>query len=166
LLNNQIKAQEVRLIDQEGKIMGTFSLTDALNKARELGLDLIQITDKTDPPVCKITDAGKFFYQQNKKEKKKQKSQKSAELKAIRLSFAISAHDMEIKAQAIEKFLKSGYKVRVEMALRGRQKGLADFAKKKMEGFLEILKQTIPFKTEKELKLEPRGWVTIIAKAK
>jgi len=163
-LNNQIRASQVRLIDSEGKMLGVFSLQEALIKAREAGLDLIEISEKTVPPICKIADYGKFSYQQGKKEKKTGKSQRAGEVKGVRLSFAISPHDMEIRAKAIEKFLKSGYKVRVEMTLRGREKGLADFAKKKVLNFLETLKTTTPIKVEKDLRLEARGWVMIIAK--
>ncbi|MDD4990262.1 MAG: translation initiation factor IF-3 [Candidatus Pacebacteria bacterium] len=164
-INNQIKAKEVRLIDSEGKMLGVFTLQEALVKAHEADLDLIEISEKTVPPICKIADYGKFSYQQGKKEKKMAKGQRAGEVKGVRLSFAISPHDMEIRAKAIEKFLKSGYKVRVEMTLRGRQKGLADFAKNKMLGFLEMLKATTPIKVERELKMEARGWVIIIAKA-
>lgn len=154
----------MRLIDKEGKMLGVFTLQEALVKAHEADLDLIEVTEKTDPPICKIADYGKFSYQQGKKEKKMAKGQRAGEVKGIRLSFAISPHDMEIRAKAIEKFLKSGYKVRVEMTLRGREKGLSDFAKKKILGFLETLKATTPIKIERELKMEARGWVMIIAR--
>ncbi|MDD5433670.1 MAG: translation initiation factor IF-3 [Candidatus Pacebacteria bacterium] len=164
-INNQIRAEKVRLIDNEGKMLGIFSLPEALQKSKEAGLDLIEISEKTDPPICKITDYGKFSYQQGKKEKKVGKSQKAGEIKGIRLSFAISQHDMETRALAVEKFLKSGYKVRIEMVLRGREKGLIDFAKQKLLKFLEVLKTTTPIKVERELKMESRGLTMIIARA-
>lgn len=163
-INNQIRAKEVRLIDSEGKMLGVFTLQEALVKAHEAGLDLIEISEKTVPPICKITNYGKFSYQQSKKEKKMQKAQKAGEMKGIRLSFAISPHDMQIRAQAVEKFLKSGYKVRIEMRLKGREKGLADFAKKKVSLFLETLQANIPIKVERDIKMEARGWTMIIAK--
>lgn len=146
-------------------MLGVVTLQQALVKAHEAGLDLIEISEKSDPPICKITDYGKFSYQQGKKEKKMTKGQKAGEVKGIRLSFAISPHDMETRALAVEKFLKSGYKVRIEMVLRGREKGLTDFAKQKLLKFLSILQATIPIKIERELKMESRGLTMIIAKA-
>lgn len=164
-INNQIKASNVRLIDNEGKMLGIFTLQQALVKAHEANLDLIEISEKTDPPICKIADYGKFSYQQGKKEKKVGKGQRAGEIKGIRLSFAISPHDMETRAKAVEKFLKTGYKVRIEMVLRGREKGLADFAKQKLLKFLEVLQSTTPIKVERELKMESRGLTMIIARA-
>jgi len=153
----------VRLIDPNGKQLGIFSLAEALEKARQAGLDLIKITDKTDPPVCKMMDYGKYLYQQQKKEKK-HRTARAGELKNIRLTFSISPHDLEIRAKAAEKFLQEGNKVRIELLLRGREKGLSDFAKQKIKQFLEILQKTIPIKVERELKKEARGLTMIIAK--
>ncbi len=165
LINNQIKAPEVRLIDQTGQMIGVVTLKQALIKAHEANLDLIEISEKTDPPICKITDYGKFSYQQGKKEKKVGKGQKAGEIKGIRLSFAISPHDMDTRAKAVEKFLKSGYKVRIELVLRGREKGLTEFAGEKLLKFLETIKATTPIKIEREMKRESRGLTMIIARA-
>lgn len=163
-INNQIKAPSVRLIDEKGEMLGIVTLQQALVKAHEAGLDLIEISEKTVPPICKITDYGKFSYQQGKKEKKMSKGQRAGEIKGIRLSFAISPHDMETRSKAVEKFLKSGYKVRIEMVLRGREKGLSEFAKQKLLKFLEVLQTTAPIKIERELKMESRGLTMIIAR--
>ena len=163
-VNNQIRAREVRLIDKDGKQLGIFNLTDALRKAREAGLDLVQVTQKVSPPVCKIADYGKYAYQVKKKERK-QKTQKSGELKSIRLRFNISPHDMETRVKAAEKFLKKGYKVRIEMVLRGREKHLSDFAREKMAQFLKILQNLIPIKVERDIKREARGLTIIISRS-
>ena len=162
-MNNQIRAEKVRLIGPDGKQLGVFNLKEALEKARRAGLDLVQVTDKVTPPVCKIMDYGKFLYQQKKKERKIRKAQ-GGEMKNVRLSFGISKHDIEIRAKTAEKFLKEGDKVRIELVLRGREKALADFAKQKIEQFLEILKKTVPIKIERELKKEARGLTMIISK--
>ncbi|MFH0739847.1 MAG: translation initiation factor IF-3 [bacterium] len=164
LINNQIKAPNVRLINEKGEMLGIVTLQQALIKAHEANLDLIEISEKTVPPICKISDYGKFSYQQGKKEKKMSKGQKAGEIKGIRLSFAISPHDIETRSKAVEKFLKTGYKVRVEMVLRGREKGLAEFAKQKLLKFLDVLRATTPIKIERELKMEARGWTMIITK--
>ena len=162
-MNNQIRAEKVRLIGPDGKQLGIFNLNEALAKARQAGLDLVQVTDKVTPPVCKIMDYGKFLYQQKKKERKMRKAQGGG-MKNIRLGFNISKHDIEIRAKTAEKFLKEGDKVRIELVLRGREKALADFAKQKIEQFLEILKKTVPIKIERELKKAARGLTMIISK--
>lgn len=163
IANNQIKAREVRLIDKQGNQLGVIPLQEALKRAYEAQSDLIQVTEKVSPPVCKITDFGKYAYQLGKKTKKV-KSQRAGELKNIRLSFAIFEHDLETRAKTAEKFLLDGFKIRVEMPLRGREKALGDFAISKMKKFYEMLKIKIPIKIEKELKRDPRGFTMIIAK--
>jgi len=161
-INNQIRAREVRVIDETGKQLGVFPLQAALQLAQERNLDLIQVTEKVDPPVCKIGDYGKYLYSLQKKERKLRT--KAGELKGVRISFAISPHDLEIKAKQAEKFLNKGFKVRLELILRGREKALGDFAKGKIRQFLEMLEKLVPIKIEGELKREPRGFTMIITK--
>lgn len=135
--------------------------SEALRKANEEGLDLVRVTQKISPPVYKILDRGKYLYQQKKKEKLA-KTQKIIEIKEIRLRFAISPHDLEIRARQAEKFLKQGNKVRVVMKLRGRENALRDFAKTKVDKFLEVL--NLGYKVERELKKERGGLSMIISK--
>lgn len=139
------------------------SLEIALQKAKERNLDLVQVTEKVQPPVCKITDYGKYLYTKEKRERKT-KSKGGGELKGIRLGFNISLHDLETKASLAEKFLKRGDKVRIEMILRGRQKALSEFAKGKINQFLEVLSKQIPIKTERDLQRRGRRFIMIIAK--
>jgi len=140
------------------------NIFDAIDLAKSKGLDLIQVTEKVEPPVCKIAEYGKYLYQQQKKERKMVKP-KGGELKEIRLTFGISPHDMEIRAKKAEKFLKEGNKVKISLVLRGREKARGDFAKEKVQKFLENLNSVIPIKTERELKREPRGFTMTISKA-
>lgn len=163
LINNQIRFSPVRVIDETGKQLGIMDLEKALQSARERNLDLILVTEKAEPPVCKISDYGKYLYQEEKKNKSAKK-QKIGELKGIRLTFNISLHDLETRARQAEKFLNKGNKVRIELPLRGRQKALPDFAKEKIDKLLEILKGTVPIKIERELKKEGRGLTMIITK--
>jgi len=163
LINNQIKARVVRVIDEQGNNLGVFSLEEALKMAKERNLDLIQITDRANPPVCRICDYGKFVYQMKKKEKERKKEQKG-ELKGIRLGFNTSEHDMEIRANHAKEFLEKGNRVQIEMILRGREKELTNFAKEKIKKFLEILESKISIKVEQELKKVPRGFIMIISK--
>ena len=132
----------------------------ALQLAKERSLDLILITDKANPPVCKLIDYGKFLYQQKKKEKKK----KSSQVKGRRLRFNISPHDMETRAKQATEFLKEGDRVRIEMLLRGREKALRDYAREKIDKFLEILKTYIEFEIEQDIKKIPNGFYLIIKK--
>lgn len=163
LVNNQIRAREIRLIDETGKQLGVLALEKALQIARERNFDLIQVTEKVEPPVCKLMDYGKYFYRLEKKEKSA-KHHKAGELKGIRLTFGISEHDLETRARQAEKFLKKGDKVRIEMQLRGREKAHQDFAREKIKRFLEILEKLVPIKIERELKRESRGLTMIVAK--
>jgi len=163
LVNKQIRAREIRLIDETGKQLGIVPFEEAAKLAIERRLDLIQVTEKLDPPVCKLGDYGKYLYQEGKKEKATHKH-KGGELKGIRLTFNISLHDLETRVHQTEKFLGRGDRVRVELPLRGRQKALQDYGREKVEKFLEVLKETTAVKIEKELKREPRGFTMIISK--
>lgn len=163
MVNNQIRAPRIRVIDEAGKQLGVISSEEALRIARERNLDLIQVTERVEPPVCKIGDYGKYLYREEKKNKSAKKH-KGGELKGIRLTFNISLHDLETRVHQAEKFLNKGDKVRVELPLRGRQKALGDFAKEKVGKFLEILKNTTPIKIERELKREGRGLTMIVSK--
>ena len=163
LVNNRIRAREVRVIDEKGNHIGILELRKALQTAWERNLDLVQITEKVEPPVCKMMNYGKYLYQQEKKEKGTKKKT-GGELKGIRLSFNISQHDLETRVNQAEKFLRQGNKVRIELRLRGREKALADFAKEKMNKFLEILGNLTPYKIERELKRESQRLIMIISR--
>jgi len=162
LANHRIRAREVRLIDETGKQLGVVVFEKALQMAQGRNLDLVQVTDKVEPPVCKIIDYGKYLYQLQKKEKEK-KTQKSTEIKGIRLRFNISPHDLETRARQSEKFLKKGNIVKIEMLLRGREKALGQFAKEKMTHFIEILNERIPIKIERDLKRSPNKLMIIVS---
>ena len=163
LMNHMIRAKEIRLIDATGKQIGIIALEQAIKRAKENGLDLIQVTEKVYPPVCKILDYGKYLYKEGKK-KKAMASQKGGEIKGIRLKFNIAEHDIETRIRQTEKFLKQGHKVKIEMNLRGRERALQNFAKGKIAQFLKTLEERVPYKIERELKKEPRGLTIIISK--
>ena len=163
LINNQIRAPQVRLIDETGKQLGVVSLEEALRIAHERSLDLIQITEKVEPPVCKIEDYGKYLYREEKKARLAKK-QRISEIKGLRLTFNISPHDLQTRVNQTEKFLKRGDRVRIELRLFGREKAFSDLAREKVNKFLEMLRSVIPIKTERDLKREPRGFTMIISK--
>ncbi len=151
------------MIDETGKQVGLVPLEEALRIARERNLDLIQVTEKVEPPVCRIENYGKYLYREEKKERAAQKH-KGGEIKGLRLTFNISQHDLETRAHQAEKFLKRGDIVRIELPLRGREKALQDFAKEKVNKFIEILQTIMPIKVEREIKREMRGLTMIISK--
>lgn len=162
-INNRIRAEKVRLIDEEGKQLGVVTLKEALKMAYSKELDLVQVTEKADPPVCRITEYGKYLYSQEKK-KRQQKSQKGGDLKGIRLSFNISPHDMETRARTAEKFLLRGDKIKIEIILRGRQRALTQVANDKMKQFVELLNERMPVKTERDIQRRGRNLIMIVSK--
>lgn len=162
LINNFIRAKEVRVIDEQQKQLGVMNIFQAIDLAKSKELDLIQVTEKVEPPVCRIGNYGKYLYSLQKKEKKIKP--RGGDLKELRLTYNISPHDMETRAKQAEKFLKEGDKVKVSLVLKGRQKAFGYLAKDKIQFFLNVINGLIPIKTERELKKEPRGFATIISK--
>lgn len=144
--------------------MGKFSLEKALQYARERNLDLIEVSAKSNPPVCRVMEFGKYLYRLQKKEKTQRKGAKVGKLKNVRISLRISQHDLETKAEKTKKFLEKGYKVRVEVFLRGREKTFSDLAKEKLEKMFENVNAEVPLKKEGEIKKNPRGMEILIAK--
>ncbi len=144
--------------------MGTLSLTDALNYARERNLDLIEVSANSNPPVCRVIEAGKYFYRLKKKERTQRKGAKMGKLKNIRISLKISEHDLETKTEKTKKFLEKGYKVRVEVFLKGREKAFSNLGKEKLEKMLEKINEKIELKKEGEIKKNPRGMEIVISK--
>lgn len=164
LYNNQIRADEVRLIDIDGQQVGVLPLVKALEMAKEKGMDLIQVTEKVSPPICRIGEYGKYLYQLQKKERKTVAGSKKSEVKTIKLSFNISDNDIKTRVLAAEKHLKRGDKIRIELRLKGREKQLSEIGIGKINKFLEQLKEKLELKIEKELKKEPKGLSMIILK--
>ncbi len=150
------------MIDEAGKQLGVLDIFKAIELAKSKNLDLIQVTEKVEPPVCRIMEYGKYLYHLQKKEKEA-KHHKGGELKGIRLTFAISEHDMEIRAKQTEKFLRIGNNVRIELVLRGREKALGNFAREKMNKFVEAVSKIIPIKIESPAKREQRGLTMMIS---
>lgn len=163
LINNFIKAKEVRVISDTGEQMGVMNIFDAIDLAKSRGLDLIQVTDKVDPPVCRIANYGKYLYTLQKKEKQAKKPV-GGELKEIRLTFGISPHDMDTRAKQAEKFLQEGNKIKINLVLRGREKAMGKFAEEKAKLFIEKMNAIVPIKVERDVKREPRGYTAILSK--
>lgn len=112
---------------------------NALDQARQNGLDLVEVSPLANPPVCKLIDFGKFKYQQEKAEQKSKHKQKKVELKGLRLTLKMGEHDLEVRIKQASKFLAKGDKVRIEMRLRGREMAHQDLAREKIKKFIESL---------------------------
>lgn len=150
------------MIDESGEHIGVVETKKALKKAKEKGLDLVEVAPDQRPSVAKILDYGKFRYQQKKKKKKGKKKSHAGEIKGVRFSFRTSDHDLKIKADRADKFLDKDYKVKVEMLLRGREKGRKEMIDEKIERFLSMLKHEVVM--DQEPKPHPRGLNFIIRK--
>ena len=162
--NQEIKAKKVRLISEKGENLGIKMIEEALKIAQKKGLDLVEISPHANPPVCKILDFGKYLYQQRKKEKELKKKQKKGIIKEIRVSLRISEHDLETKFKKVEKFFKEGFRVKITMFLRGREKALKDFAKERLKEILKELKKKMEFKIEGQIRKTGKGWEVVIYK--
>ena len=119
-INERIRAPKVRVVLHTGEQLGIMSSREALSKAKEYGLDLVEITSKTDPPVCRIIDYGKYKYEQAKL-KKAQKSPNVSRLKEVKFRVRTEEHDYRLKVARAEKFLSDGHKVRIQLQFRGRE---------------------------------------------
>lgn len=160
-VNEQIRVPEVFLIDNLGVSHGAIAIEQALALARAAELDLVEVSPKAQPPVCRILNFGKFQYSQAKQEQQAKSKQKKVETKGIRIGLRTDTHDLEFKRGQAEKFLKKGHKVKIELVLRGREKYLPDKARETLMEFMKLIQ--FPYKTEEEVKKYPGGFNTIIA---
>tara|TARA_B100001142_G_C14074840_1_gene555038 strand:+ start:53 stop:598 length:546 start_codon:yes stop_codon:yes gene_type:complete len=119
--NNRINSSEVQVIGSEGENLGILNLQEAINRAKNEGLDLIEIAPNAKPPVCKIMDIGKYKYDQQKKASKAKKNQKKVELKEIKLRPVTEVHDYTFKIKNAQKFLSKGDKVKFTIKFKGRE---------------------------------------------
>ena len=120
-INDQIRAEKVRVVDAEGEMRGVMTVREGIALAEEAGWDLVEVSPGAVPPVCKVLDYGKYKYEQQKKAAEARKKQKIVELKEIKVRPGIEKHDYEVKMRAIRRFLEEGDKVKVTMRFRGRE---------------------------------------------
>src|SRR5690349_16985941 len=139
-VNERIRAREVRLIDENGEMIGVMPPTRALEIAHERDLDLVEISPNAIPPVCKLMDYGRYKYEQAKKENEARKNQKTITLKEIRLRPRTDEHDIEVKTRKIQEFLAEGDKVRVSVQFRGAEMRHPDIGRKLLDEIAEVLK--------------------------
>lgn len=166
-INDAISATSVRLIDAEGEMVGVTSLDEAIRKAEEAGLDLVEVSPEANPPVCKILDYGKFKYEQQKKAAEARKKQKTVDVKEVKIRPTTEDHDYQVKLKNARRFLEKGDKVKVSMRFRGREMAHQDVG---MEMMLRLKADLADLGgPEMEPKMEGRQMLMIIsvdAKAK
>ena len=141
-INEQIRVREVRLIDGDGEQRGVLPANEAMQLAKESGLDLVEIAPNASPPVCKILDYGKYKFEQEKRIRESKKKQKLLKMKEIRMQPKIEKHDMEFKAKHIRTFLEEGNKVKVTIRFRGRELAHTELGRVVLEKIMELLEDS------------------------
>lgn len=164
MINEQIRDREVRLIGADGSQLGIMSAKEAQRLAREKNLDLVKISPKAKPPVCKIIDYGKFRYEQAKRDKEARKKQNIINVKEVRLSPNIEQHDIDTKMKHAQKFLNSGDKVKVSVRFRGREMAHTSIGRNILMKFAEGLSEISEI--EKHPKMEGRSMVMFLTQKK
>ena len=160
-MNENINVPQVLLIDQDGDKKGVIAIEDALRLAANAGMDLVEISPNTQPPVCKILDFGKYKYQQQKKKAEAKKKQKVVDIKEIKMRPNIDQHDYDVKSRSMKRFLEDGDKVKVTLRFRGREmahqeRGM-ELLKRVQDDFEELAK------IEQMPKLEGRQMMMVMA---
>jgi translation initiation factor IF-3 len=159
-VNDAIAAREVMLIGEAGENLGLMLKRDAITRAEEVGMDLVEVGNST-PPVCKIMDFGKYKFQAQKKASEARKKQKTVEVKEIKLRPNIDTHDLEVKMRAMRSFFEEGDKVKVTLRFRGREMAHQDIG---MQLLLKVKLDTDPIaKVELEPRLEGKQMIMILA---
>lgn len=160
-INEGIRSKEVRLIGADGEQIGVVPINEALDAAREADLDLVNIAPNAKPPVCKIIDYGKYRYEAIKREKEAKKKQKVINVKELRLSPNIDTHDLEVKANQANNFLKKGDRVKVSVRFRGRELGHTSIGKDVLNNFAELTSENGII--DKKPTMEGRSMVMFLA---
>lgn len=147
-VNKKIKThKKVRVIDENGKQIGILDVEEALRIAYDKNLDLVEISPRANPPVCKIIDYGKFIYQKSKKEKESKKAQHQIKVKEIKVRPNIDVHDLNTKIKRAKEFLKSGNKVKITCMFRGRQMLHLDLGQKLLDKIFSQLEDQANIET-------------------
>lgn len=161
-INEQIKANKVQVIDEQGEKRGVMGIHDALDLAYEKKLDLVLVAPNAEIPVCKIMNYGKYKFEQSKKEKEAKKKQKIFEIKEIRITPNIEQHDFEFKLKNAQKFIEDGNKVKITVRFRGREMNYLKLGEQVLNKFIEELAEVST--VEKKPLLEGKNMFIILAK--
>lgn len=160
-INKQIGVKQVRLIDENGENVGVVSTREALDRAVAAGLDLIEVSPSANPPVCKISDFGKYKYELQKKRAEMRKKQKIVEVKEVKIRPMIEENDYQVKLRSMKRFLGEGNKVKVTLRFRGREMAHQEIGKKILDRICVDLQEES--KVDFKPKLEGRQMIMILA---
>lgn len=160
-INWGIRAQEVRVIDSEGKQAGIMPLKEAMKIAEEQGLDLVEVAPNAKPPVCRVMNYGKYKYQQSKRSQEARKHQTVIQVKEVKLRPRTEEHDFQFKLRHAKRFLSEGNKVKISILFRGRELAHPEFGRDMMNRFLEEVKDLMV--VEQAPRLEGRNMVMVVA---
>jgi translation initiation factor IF-3 len=164
-INSQIRATEIRLLDAEGENLGIFPLAEAMEMAKNQGVDLIEVNAMARPVIGKLMDFGKYQYEQKKKAQKAKGGAKATETKSLQIKIGTGDHDLELKAKTASKWLKEGHRIKVELFLRGRSKGMDQaFLKERLDRVLHFI--TEHYKIAEPHKQSPKGLAIVIERDK
>jgi len=164
-INNFIRAENLRLIGPEGENFGVVSLKDALLKAQEYGLDLVEISPNAVPPIAKVVDYGKFLYSENKKQKIIKSKTHTVEIKSLQVKVGTGDHDLGLKAKKASEWLKEGHRVKIDLFLPGRTKYMNEsFLRERLDRVFKLITEN--FKIAEEPKKSAKGLTAMIERAK
>ncbi len=159
-VNKEIRAPQVRLVDENGEMVGVVSIDEALKRAKSVGIDLIEVSPNAEPPVCKILDSGKYKYEAQKRKTEAKKKQKVVQVKEIKMRPGIDQHDYDVKMKSVFKFLDNGDKVKVTLRYRGREMAHQELG---MEVLMRVKADTVEVaKVEHQPKMEGRQMIMIL----
>lgn len=160
-INHQIRSAEVRVIGPEGENFGVLALSEAIARAEEVGLDLIEISPNAVPPVAKIMEYGKFQYEQQKKRREIKAKSHTTETKSVQVKIGTGEHDLNLKAKKAAEWLMQGHRVKVDLFLWGRYKYMEfNFLKDRLEQFLKLIPGD--YKLAEPIGKSPKGLSTVL----
>lgn len=162
-INEQIRIKEVRVSDEEGNQLGVMSTAEALQRAHDAGLDLVEVVPQAKPPVCKIVDYGKYRFQMEKKLRDTKKNQKQQSLKEVKMFLKIASHDLDVKSKATKGFLEDGDKVKVTIKFKGRELAHTEIGLEVMQSILERIGDEELYVVEKKAMMEGRNMSMTLA---
>jgi translation initiation factor IF-3 len=163
-VNEKISSLKVRLVDENGEMVGVLPQKEALERAYKAGLDLVEVSPNADPPVCKILDYGKYKFEEQKRRAEIRKKQKIIEIKEIQLRPGIDTHDFEVKMRSARKFIEEGDKLKVTLRFRGRELSHQQLGMDVLNRVKETLQDIA--KVEQYPKLEGKRMIMVMGPAK
>ncbi len=163
-VNEKILSVKVRLVDENGEMIGVISQKEALERAYKVGLDLVEVSPNADPPVCKILDYGKYKFEEQKRRAEIRKKQKIIEIKEIQLRPGIDKHDFEVKMRSARKFIEEGDKLKVTLRFRGRELSHQELGAEVLNRVRDTLQEIA--KVEQYPKLEGKRMIMVLGPVK